>query len=124
MNCNRCGSGDVISGIRVVDRRHDGKQSDLSLELLTTPNQIFDKGRVTAPVSADICCACGNVMMTLERKGIEELKNGQRIIEMIENVGDPAKHPRFPEYLKGDACRRSLSKKDQMLGFSEWLAKN
>ena len=124
MNCNRCGSGDIISGVRVVDRGEDWVRSDLSLELVTAPNKIFDKGRVSAPVTADICCACGNVMMTLDRTGIEELRNAYRTIEMLEKVGDPGKHPRFADYLKEDACRKSLSKKDQMLGFSDWLARN
>ena len=108
----------------MVDRGHDSRRFDLSLELLVTPNQIFNKGRVTAAVSADICCACGNVMMALSSEGIEELQRAHRAIETLEKVGEPSKHPRFAEYLREDAYRKSLSKKDQALRFAEWLAKN
>lgn len=58
--CPKCGSAAVVRGVRVMDRGHGSTDAgDLSLAAYDNPRAWVFKGKVTTPLSACVCAACG-----------------------------------------------------------------
>lgn len=58
--CAKCGSAAVVRGVRVMDRGHGSADAgDLSLAAYGNPRAWVFKDKVTTPLSACVCAACG-----------------------------------------------------------------
>jgi hypothetical protein len=65
MVCPRCGSRDVIPGVRIVDRGHGNVKRDLQVEIYENPTALLFKGTHAGTLTAAICGACGHVELSV-----------------------------------------------------------
>ena len=59
--CSRCGSDEIVSRARVVERGDGNTRYDLQVEVRRRPNALLFKGAERSNVSAQLCAACGYV---------------------------------------------------------------
>jgi predicted nucleic-acid-binding Zn-ribbon protein len=59
-SCPKCGSSEVVRGVRVIDRG-DGNMDagNLSVAVYTHPQAWLFKGKVATALSACVCAGCG-----------------------------------------------------------------
>ena len=57
--CPRCGSDEVMSPVRVVERAEDGMRHELQAEVLRRPNALLFKRPERVNLTARVCGACG-----------------------------------------------------------------
>jgi hypothetical protein len=60
LRCTRCGSGEVIPRLRVIDRGDDNLRYDLQVEVQRRPNALLFKRPERSTLSAQVCGACGH----------------------------------------------------------------
>ena len=58
--CNNCGSNKIMNGIKIVDHGHGNAKRDLSVQIKTTDNFLFNKFE-KSELKAIICGSCGKV---------------------------------------------------------------
>ena len=60
MTCPKCGSSNIMSGVKIVDRYHlAGLEQNLSLKVEEEPNALVFKGSLEKPLRAQVCGGCG-----------------------------------------------------------------
>ena len=78
MKCLQCGSERVVKDVRVVDHGHNyGMKFDLTLEAYRDSNAWVFKGAEAFPLQANVCAACGFVMLSVspqDAQRIEQLR--------------------------------------------------
>ena len=57
--CPKCGSGDIIPNVRIIDHAHGNVAMDLSATVYTNPEAWIFKGEVSHRFEARVCGACG-----------------------------------------------------------------
>ena len=67
--CPRCGSDEVMPGVRVVERGEDGMRHDLQAEVLRGPNALLFKRPERANLTARVCSACGYTELYVDAPG-------------------------------------------------------
>lgn len=65
MKCLQCGSTDIVLNVRAVDHSHGGGIVDLMLQVYTHPTAMIFKGTRSFPMHANVCVACGFVMLNV-----------------------------------------------------------
>ena len=65
-HCSRCGSDEMVSRVRVIDRGDSNTRHDLQVEVRRRPNALLFKGAERSNVSAQLCAACGHVELFAE----------------------------------------------------------
>jgi predicted nucleic-acid-binding Zn-ribbon protein len=58
-NCPKCGSGEVIPDVRIIDHGHSNRPLDLSATVYTSPDAWIFKGPVSHLFKARVCGRCG-----------------------------------------------------------------
>ena len=61
MACPKCGSSEVIEGVRMLDRGHGNQEQDLRAAVYKNPDAFLFKGKHAAALTARVCGACGYV---------------------------------------------------------------
>jgi hypothetical protein len=61
--CPKCGSGDVIPNVRVVDRGDNNSKRDLQVEVYESPEAWLFKGTHAGTITATVCGRCGYAEM-------------------------------------------------------------
>jgi predicted nucleic-acid-binding Zn-ribbon protein len=59
--CAKCGSGELVSDVRLLDHGHLNERHDLELVYYVEPTAILFKEPVKSPLRAMVCGACGFV---------------------------------------------------------------
>jgi predicted nucleic-acid-binding Zn-ribbon protein len=59
--CPKCGSSDIISDAKAIDRADDYTQTELSVATFRKPEAFLFKGQLTTALSAWVCADCGYV---------------------------------------------------------------
>jgi predicted nucleic-acid-binding Zn-ribbon protein len=59
--CPKCGSNDVITDAKAIDRSHNSAQKELTVATFRKPDAILFKGQQNTTVSAWVCAECGFV---------------------------------------------------------------
>ena len=67
--CSRCGSDEIMPGVRVVERAEDGLRHDLQLEVVRRPNALLFKRPERVNLSARVCSACGYTELYADAPG-------------------------------------------------------
>jgi len=57
--CPKCGSGEIIPNVRIIDHAHYNQPMDLSATIYTHPEAWVFKGEVSHRFQARVCGACG-----------------------------------------------------------------
>jgi predicted nucleic-acid-binding Zn-ribbon protein len=58
--CPKCGSAEVVRGVRVIDRGHHSTDSgNLTVGVSTNPRAWLFKGTVAVELTACVCGGCG-----------------------------------------------------------------
>ncbi len=56
VSCGKCGSGEVLQGVRPIGGAHE---EQLKVQVFEKPNATLFKGAVSVPLLAHVCGACG-----------------------------------------------------------------
>lgn len=59
--CPKCGSSDVITDAKAIDRSHYGAETELSVATFRKPEAVLFRGQLTTTLSAWVCAECGYV---------------------------------------------------------------
>lgn len=62
--CSKCGSSKIINQARIVDYAHGNVKKDLSVQIQTTDNIVFNKFE-KGQLIANICGSCGKVELSV-----------------------------------------------------------
>jgi formate dehydrogenase assembly factor FdhD len=65
-HCSRCGSDEIVSRARVIDRGDGNTRYELQVEVRRRPNALLFKGAERSNISAQLCAACGHVELFAE----------------------------------------------------------
>ncbi len=74
MNCNACGSSDIVENVRIVDIGHGNSKTDLQLEVYASPEAWVFKGAQQADLWANVCAQCGHVMLYIDKVSAAAIK--------------------------------------------------
>ena len=77
MKCLQCGSEDILTQVRVVDRGKNNYKFDLQLETYGDPDAFIFKDAHRIAVSANVCCHCGFIMLSTSPAQAKELKENR-----------------------------------------------
>jgi predicted nucleic-acid-binding Zn-ribbon protein len=59
--CPRCGSNEVMSRVRIIERGDDNMRHEVQVEVLRRPNAMLFKRPERTNLTARVCSACGYV---------------------------------------------------------------
>ena len=113
MKCSRCGSDDLIKGVRVVDRTEDSAKGTLEDEIVGGGTTL------SAPVSATVCGQCGDIMFSVNPNDLADFRDAATVRKALK--GNLRFHPRNAEFLKAYPIRKHLNQDDQLRHFARWI---
>lgn len=63
--CLSCNSNKIIEGLKIIEYAYGNAPRNLSIDLQTTHRAFFNKF-LNSDISAQVCCGCGKVELSVE----------------------------------------------------------